>query len=269
MKVIDQSGGILQQLPWGWVNTIGDFEPGQGYQVKVSGNCTLNLDETAGDYKSYSMPQPQARMLRTASKGNPYNPMTFAIQSNGTLPQNSEIGVYKNGQCFGAAVLTGEYIYISAGTDEADTEEKEGFTPGDAFTFKCITEGMQGPQELEVAYIEGDKIYAERGTFVGEIKSVTATPDLQAKASWISEARPNPARDEVFVDYYFNADASLSWQMVDAQGRVLLQGQKESPQGRQQQGFDLSTLPSGIYYLHLKAEGEGMFAEKVLQVVRL
>ncbi len=269
VKVIDQSGGILQQLPWGWVNTIGDFEPGQGYQVKVSGNCTLNLDETAGDYKSYSMPQPQARMFRTAGKGNPYNPMTFAIQSNRTLPQNSEIGVYKNGQCFGAAVLTGEYIYISAGTDEADTEEKEGFTPGDAFTFKYITEGMQEPRELEVTWLQGDKTYTERGTFVGEIKSITAAEELQATASWISEARPNPARDEVFVDCYLNADASLSWQMVDAQGRVLLQGQKESPQGRHQQRLDLSTLPSGIYYLHLKAEGEGMFKEKVLRIVRL
>ncbi len=268
-KVIDQNGNILQQMPWGWVNTIGDFQPNQGYQVKVFNDCSLDLDESYGDFKSNLPEQPGAYMLESNPKGNPYNPMTFAIQSNGQLPQNAEIGVYKGEECFGAAVLTGEYIYISAGTDEADTDEKEGFRPGDAFTFKYITEGMQEPCELEVTWLQGDKTYQERGTFVGEIKSLTAAEELQATASWIGEARPNPARDEVFVDYYLNTHANLSWQMVDAQGRVLLQDQKESPQGRHQQRLDLSKLPSGIYYLHLKAEGEGMFAERVLRVVRL
>ncbi len=269
IKVIDESGNILQQMPWGWVNNIGDLESGEGYQVKVNDNTILTINEPPGDYKSSEPARLKTQYLISKIQGNPYNPMTFAIHNNGSLPQNAEIGVYKNEQCYGAAVLTGDYIYISAGTDEADTDEKEGFTPGDAFTFKYITEGMQEPLELEVTWLQGDKTYTERGTFVGEIKSITAAEVLQATASWIGDARPNPARDEVFVDYYLNSQANLSWKMVDAQGRVLLQDQKETPHGRQQQRFDLGNLPSGIYYLHLKAEGEGMFAEKVLRIVRL
>ena len=268
-KVIDENGNILQQLPWGWVNTIGNFAPGKGYQVKVFNECQLTLDEDAGDFKSYIPEQPKAQYIKTLQNGNPYNPMTFALRNNDNLPQNTEIGVYYKDQCFGAAVLTGEYIYITAGMDEVDTEEKEGFGTGEAFHFKFITEGMQEAQELEVAYIEGDKSFLERGTFVGEIKSVLAADDLQAIASWIGDAHPNPTRDEVFVDYFLNSYASLNWQMVDAQGRVLLQDQKQSAQGRNQQRFDLSNLPSGIYYLHLKAEGDGLFAEKVLRIVLL
>jgi len=268
VKIIDENGNILQQLPWGWVNTIGNLEPGHGYQVKVSDTCLWFIDEPTGD--KLNLPQKKkVQYLKVSTQGNPYNPMTFALRNNDNLPQNTEIGVYCKDQCVGAAVLTGDYIYITAGMDELDTEEKEGFGSGEAFHFKYITEGMQEAQELEVAYIEGDKSFLERGTFVGEIKSVLAADDLQATASWIGDAHPNPTRDEVFVDYFLNSYASLNWQMVDAQGRVLLQDQKQSAQGRNQQRFDLSNLPSGIYYLHLKAEGDGLFAEKVLRVVKI
>jgi len=44
IKVIDESGGLVQNFPGvGWLNTIGDFTPGEGYYVKVVENCTLTL----------------------------------------------------------------------------------------------------------------------------------------------------------------------------------------------------------------------------------
>jgi len=41
IKVIDNEGNILQQMPWGWVNNIGNVKPGEGYQVKVNGVCAF------------------------------------------------------------------------------------------------------------------------------------------------------------------------------------------------------------------------------------
>ena len=269
VKVIDQSGNILQQMPWGWVNNIGSLSPGQGYQVKVSSNCAITINQPGGDHILAPIKMPPTRFLRSQQKGNPYNPMTFALRNNDNLPQNTEIGVYYSDKCYGAEVLTGDYIYITAGMDEVDTEEKEGFGAGEAFHFKYITEGMQEAQELEVAYIEGDKSFLERGTFVGEIKSVLAADDLQATASWIGEAHPNPTRDEVFVDYFLNASANVSWQIIDVQGRILLRDSKKDLQGYHQKRFNLSNLTPGVYYLHLKTEGNALLQEKVLRIVKL
>ncbi len=35
IKVMDEAGNILQQMPWGWVNNIGNIQPGKAYYVKL------------------------------------------------------------------------------------------------------------------------------------------------------------------------------------------------------------------------------------------
>ena len=44
IKVIDEEGNILQQMPWGWVDNIGTLEPGKGYYMKLNqaGELTIN-----------------------------------------------------------------------------------------------------------------------------------------------------------------------------------------------------------------------------------
>jgi len=268
-KVIDENGNILQQLPWGWVNTIGDFAPGKGYQVRVSNGCQLALDEDAGDFKSYIAEQPKAQYIKTLQKGNPYNPMAFALRNNDNLPQNTEIGVYYKDQCFGAAVLTGDYIYITAGTDEADTDVKEGFGAGDAFHFKYITEGMQEAKELEVSYIEGDKTFIERGTFVGEIKSTTATETIPNTSGWFGEARPNPTRNEVFVDVFLHEASNLHFILMDSRGKIVMERSIEKPSGMHEQSIDLSRLLPGMYFLKMQMENQSGYLEKVVRIVRI
>ena len=268
-KVIDENGNILQQLPWGWVNTIGNFAPGKGYQVKVFNECQLTLDEDAGDFKSYIAEQPKAQYIKTLQKGNPFNPMAFALRNNDNLPQNTEIGVYYKDQCFGAAVLTGDYIYITAGTDEADTDVKEGFGAGDAFHFKYITEGMQEAKELEMSYIEGDKTFIERGTFVGEIKSTTATETIPNTSGWFGEARPNPTRDEVFVDVFLHEASNLHFILMDSRGKIVMERSIEKPSGMHEQSIDLSKLLPGMYFLKMQMENQSGYLEKVVRIVRI
>ena len=269
VKVIDQSGNILQQLPWGWVNNIGSLSPGQGYQVKVSSNCAITINQPVGDNILAPIKMPPTRFMRSQQKGNPYNPMTFALRNNDNLPQNTEIGVYYSDKCYGAEVLTGDYIYITAGMDEVDTEEKEGFGAGEAFHFKYITEGMQEAQELEVAYIEGDKSFLERGTFVGEIKSVLAADELQATASWIGDAHPNPTRNEVFVDLSLAEPSILYLSLMDSHGKIVLEERTEKQEGAQRQRINLSEFSPGVYFLKIQIENESAYQEKVLRIVRM
>ncbi len=268
-KVIDQNGNLLQELPWGWVNTIGNFEPAQGYQVKVFADCSLDLNENFGDYKSDARSQAKTRLLKPINHGRPFNPMTFAIQNNGQLQRYTEIGVYENDQCLGAAVVTGEYIYFPAGIDEEQTSVKEGFTPGANFHFRYITEGMEQAEKLDVTYLEGDKIFTKLGSFVGEINTLTTAHEIESNRNWIGEAHPNPTRNEVMLDMEFTSEVQLSYYFLNAQGCIIQHNEINIAAGSVQQHFDLSNFLPGVYYVHIQAVGSKWSSKKVQRIVHL
>ena len=268
-KVIDQNGNLLQELPWGWVNTIGNFEPAQGYQVKVFADCSLDLNENFGDYKSDARSQAKTRLLKPINHGRPFNPMTFAIRNNGQLQRYTEIGVYENDQCLGAAVVTGEYIYFPAGIDEEQTSVKEGFTPGANFHFRYITEGMEQAEKLDVTYLEGDKIFTKLGSFVGEINTLTTAREIESNRNWIGEAHPNPTRNEVMLDMEFTSEVQLSYYFLNAQGCIIQHNEINIAAGSVQQHFDLSNFLPGVYYVHIQAVGSKWSSKKVLRIVHL
>ena len=268
-KVIDQNGNLLQELPWGWVNTIGNFEPAQGYQVKVFADCSLDLNENFGDYKSDARSQAKTRLLKPINHGRPFNPMTFAIRNNGQLQRYTEIGVYENDQCLGAAVVTGEYIYFPVGIDEEQTSVKEGFTPGANFHFRYITEGMEQAEKLDVTYLEGDKIFTKLGSFVGEINTLTTAHEIESNRNWIGEAHPNPTRNEVMLDMEFTSEVQLSYYFLNAQGCIIQHNEINIAAGSVQQHFDLSNFLPGVYYVHIQAVGSKWSSKKVLRIVHL
>jgi len=47
IKVINEAGGFIQNIPgYGWFNSIGNFEPGEGYYMKVNTNTSIVLNES-------------------------------------------------------------------------------------------------------------------------------------------------------------------------------------------------------------------------------
>nr|NQU91893.1 fibronectin type III domain-containing protein [Bacteroidota bacterium] len=81
-KVIDEAGGTIFHLPFPppngqWSNTIGNFESGEGYYVRVTGDAALTLDEPR--YGSSLASQVKTRIETTYFQPvwskNPYMPM--------------------------------------------------------------------------------------------------------------------------------------------------------------------------------------------------
>jgi len=58
VKVVSQSGAALEFIPGiGWINNIGDLQPGQGYYVKVNSDCTLIIHPTVNSRSNKSLEQ--------------------------------------------------------------------------------------------------------------------------------------------------------------------------------------------------------------------
>ena len=252
LKVIDENGNILQNMPWGWVNNIGDMEPGKGYQVKTNAACTLTINEPSGGGKTTKPFSPNAVYFQSQTTGNPYNPMTFAIQLNNNLPDGAEIAVFEGERCLGAAVVTGEYIYLAAGMDEAETSEIEGFTEGREFSFRYRTADMNQSESLQISYIEGDKTFAERGTFVGELKEATGNNEYGLNELQLFQNQPNPFHERSQISFDLPQNGNVKLEILSLTGkslRVLHEG--ELGAGHYTKTINAANWPAGMYYCRL------------------
>jgi hypothetical protein len=62
---------------------------------------------------------------------------------------------------------------------------------------------------------------------------------------------PNPTADFVQLEAVLNQTAEVSWNVVDATGRVLISGSEKSQSGNWKTQISLENLPSGLYQLHI------------------
>ncbi len=252
LKVIDENGNILQNMPWGWVNNIGDMEPGKGYQVKTNAACTLTINEPSGGGKATKPNSSSSLYFQSQTTGNPYNPMTFAIQLNNNLPDGAELAVFEGERCLGVAVVTGEYIYLAAGMDEAETSEIEGFTEGREFSFRYRTADMNQSESLQISYIEGDKTFAERGTFVGELKEATGNNEYGLNELQLFQNQPNPFHERSQISFDLPQNGNVKLEILSLTGknlRVLHEG--ELGAGHYTKTINAANWPAGMYYCRL------------------
>ena len=252
LKVIDENGNILQHMPWGWVNNIGNLLPGEGYQVKVSSSCNLVVNEPSSGGKALKADTPQAILFQPQNSGNPYNPMAFAIQLNNNLPNGAELAVFEGDRCLGAAVVAGEYLYLSAGMDEAETTEIEGFTEGGDFSFRYRTAEMSQSEMLSIAYLEGNKTFTERGTFVGELKESTSNNEYELNDLRLFQNQPNPFHEYSQIGFDLIENGNVKLEILSLTGkslRVLHEG--ELGAGHYTKTINAANWPAGMYYCRL------------------
>ncbi len=270
VKVIDEQGNVLEEFPWGWVNNIGNLSPGEGYQVKVNQSCIYAADLPAGDRLAMMPPIEKTRYFQLANSGNPYYPMTFALENKDVLPQGAELAVFDGEQCVAASVVQGDYIYLTASMDESTTSFIEGFKEGSLPQFKYYNVGMSKDQKINVGYLEGDRTFTKRGTFVGSLKDALDMNDLNKDFIPVVAAFPNPVHHETIISYELNMDANVQLQLNDIHGRSL--GQllnAKQPAGEYQLVLDMSQKPAGVYYLQTLISTETGMYNQIIRIVKL
>ena len=89
VKVIDEAGGTIEEFPAaGWINTIGDFDTGEGYYIKVSDSTSLLMDTTATLWQC-------GDALEDTRDGQTYN--TISIGDQCWMAENLNVGTRIDG----------------------------------------------------------------------------------------------------------------------------------------------------------------------------
>lgn len=100
---------------------------------------------------------------------------------------------------------------------------------------------------------------------VAELRVDNAPAESMLPAIEGVQISPNPARDMLFVDYQIDKDGAVQVMLNDLSGRTVFQNKYQVSAGAQRISLDLSTLPAGMYTVHLSG-GNQAFNEKVLVV---
>ena len=128
--VKDNDGNIY--LPEFNINSIGDLQPGQGYQVMMKNDAILNYTARLISPKAAIRPSmsPQ-HYIHNIHSG--YN-ASFIIQANDLLEIGDEVGVFNSaGKLCGFCYIRRSRISICDLGDDPQTLELEGLTEGEEF----------------------------------------------------------------------------------------------------------------------------------------
>ena len=143
-KIMDERGGFIQYIDGiGWFNTIGNFEPGEGYYIKVNSATSLTLNESSSKSNLKIIEDVPLVYFNPIQGEAIYNPMNFVLklknEVNSIVTIGDEIAVFDGQFCVGATAISEnnqEYISIVTSMNDNDFEAINGFTPGNEFCFK-------------------------------------------------------------------------------------------------------------------------------------
>jgi M6 family metalloprotease-like protein/uncharacterized protein (TIGR02145 family) len=213
MKVQDETGDAIEPLPEnaGWIDNIGDFEPGEGYKIRVSGDAVLIINPPGTGGLKSARPEPLVpQHFKAAWEGNGYDHMNvyLTITSNNAsvLQPGDEIAVYDGPLCVGATVFQNQHhhqnlLSVSISNDDPATETKDGFTAGNTMSFKIWKAADNSEISMgTIDYLTGySSVFEPLGTTVAGVNLPGDAVD--AWTTSLGDNYPNPFSAETTIPY--------------------------------------------------------------------
>jgi hypothetical protein len=245
---------------------IGDMQPGAGYKMHLSQQCTLTYP--SGD----ALAKPSASVKSTAMTGaicthftdfkmtEDYQALLVqSITGNGLdLSAGDEIGITtESGLCVGGSVLTDNYpLGMMAWMDDARTDELDGFVAGDRMVIKYWDASQDQEYSVSIIVEEGSELLGESAlTKISlSVDMATALESISLPTSYVLEQNyPNPFNPETTIRYSIPEAGNVRLIIYSLKGKIV----KELTNGFKEVGFHRVTwdgkndsresVSSGIY----------------------
>ena len=166
----DQSGNVY--WPQFGLNSIGNMNPGQGYQIKLAGSWNFTYPAFGGlaRYGDVYTERP----VHFEEPSNTGNNMIIGLPLNAwesTPSIGDEIAAYgEDGELIGSTTFQGDHIALTVWGDDLTTDKKDGISEGESISFKLWNSQTGVEQTLEVRWSEGVGFYTTDGiSIAGQI----------------------------------------------------------------------------------------------------
>ncbi len=277
IKVVDEAGGFIQEIPGiGWMNTILDFEAGEGYYIKVTDSTSITFDNPVVYNANHSTPLQTKTSFFPLSSGNPYMPMNIVVSEinidGHVIQAGDEIAVFDNDILVGAMVISAEknaLHSIVVAQDDPLTTDVDGFTEGNTpvFRYKSVSSLTSIP--LKVTSVFGSSTFLQMGTLVcdlqGSITDVQEQEDIYIGIKCI----PNPANNYTIIAYSLPEEGQVLLEVFDINGRRIKEIQNEmAAPGQQQPRLNVGILKKGVYIIKLQVKLKSAMHSETIKFVK-
>jgi hypothetical protein len=250
-KVQDEKGNAIEY--WGnsigWVNEIGDFNPGEGYVVQASGSGILTIAENYEKSAMLLSEKLETNYFQTQYEGNGLNHMNINIQglNDGTFEFGDEIAAFDGDICVGAVKLIETNINKGVASIQAslsDDDETNGFTEGNSIEIRVWKTSDNSEETQTVEALEGDLNYEPHASVFVKFSTANLT-EINELALMEMKMYPNPARDRVSLQFSKLPESGTQIILLDITGKQLLTQEVESDR----EILNVSTYAPGIYFV--------------------
>lgn len=250
--VKDQAGNIF--WPAFGINSIGNMEPGKGYQIKM-------YSEQSYTYPANSEVIPSARRAQTLPCEF-YNQLTASHAGmhimipvdawQATPAYGDEIAVRAaDGTLAGAAVFQENNLAISIWENDYTTPNKDGLNSDESFSIEWYDKTSGEIHVLStVQWEEGNNTYQANKLAIVKrlgVSQFTDNDDLK-----LFGAIPNPANTNTVIKFNNTTDIDLRFELYNSLGvRVMESKSIHYPSGDNSYQISCNELGSGTYYYRM------------------
>lgn len=236
------------------LNSIGNMNPGEGYQIKLSAATSFTYPANSGASKS----EPAQPILVKPTGAN----MTIGFPSSNwdyTPAVGSVISAYNShNQLVGQSIYQGGNFALTVWGDDEITSQKDGSLEYEALTFDILNQGLRTP--IQISYWEeGDGTY--------KTNDIQVAGHISAANAFALSANPNPASTQTEIEVCIPANDFLTVELYNILGeKVRTLYNQSSVSGKIQLSLSVSGLSEGSYFVKASAGNETI--TRRLQVVR-
>lgn len=230
VKIQDEVGNSIED--WGifgsWQNNIGNFMPGEGYNIKVSADDTLWI------YESYPKSSAVLPVIVSTShfapvfNGNGMDHMNINLVG---LPVNilqagDELAIFDGATCVGAVTLMPHHLRsqtVSIVTSATDNQGMPGFFDGNPFVLKLWNAKNHQEFKLEPEIVKGTSTFIRNETTIASLEkyATTGLDGLFASEQPEIHCYPNPFSDEITVEISLFDETEVHVEVLNQLGQQV------------------------------------------------
>ncbi|GAB1454534.1 hypothetical protein MASR2M47_45900 [Draconibacterium sp.] len=281
IKVQDKAGNSIEDLGvyGGWKNTIGDFEAGEGYKIKVSGDDTLWISDSYPKSASLQPALDMATHFIPAYKGNGTDHMNIHLVNltESGIIEGDEIGVFDGNICVGSAKVNiqgstfkVQHSVVNIPVSAADGNSiKNGYTAGNTVTVKLYRNGDEHPLAIEPLN-KRKPTFEIGGSLFVQLNLTTEIKRLPIQEGTGIKCYPNPFNDEITIEINLVIESEVEAKVLNQSGQQvkIVTSKRLFPKGMHNfvwNGKNMNNQPvtPGIYHLRMKINDD-VFLQKIV-----
>jgi hypothetical protein len=250
-KVLDEKGNSIEN--WrnkGWINGIGDFQPGEGYILLASGNGTLTINDFQSKSSYIYAERFETNNFNVSYEGNGIDHMNINILdlSGAGFQVGDELAAYDGDICVGAIKLT-ELDFtnntVSIPASACEVNSTNGFICGRPIQLRAWKSEKDTETKIGAITVEGEFAFNKYSSvFIQLQKSdiISSNTEIDLLNTLIY---PNPATNMVNVSFYELPKQGTEIVLMNTSGKTVLRQVVEEKNER----LDIQHLSSGVYFI--------------------